>query len=102
MKNAAALSVQSQSNAQPVVAGVIEISVGIARVRIEGTPDVATLRVVLRTDHVHTELDLCHDGSAIRKHSCVNDRIAATADERTRACVGKRPSHRNRETRSIV
>ncbi|CAG9242232.1 hypothetical protein PCAR4_1170003 [Paraburkholderia caribensis] len=43
------LPVQSQSKAQPVVAGVIEICVGIARVRIEGTPDAATLRVVLRT-----------------------------------------------------
>ncbi|MFP4831228.1 MULTISPECIES: IS66-like element accessory protein TnpA [Paraburkholderia] len=46
---AAALPVQSQNKAQPVVAGVIEICVGIARVRIEGTPDAATLRVVLRT-----------------------------------------------------
>jgi transposase len=44
-----ALPVQSQSKTQPVVAGVIEISVGVARVRIEGTPDAATLRVVLRT-----------------------------------------------------
>lgn len=49
IENAAALRVQSQSTAQPVVAGVIEISVGFARVRIEGTPDAATLRVVLRT-----------------------------------------------------
>ncbi len=46
---AAALPVQSQNKAHPVVAGVIEICVGIARVRIEGTPDAATLRVVLRT-----------------------------------------------------
>ncbi|NVI09240.1 transposase [Paraburkholderia youngii] len=49
LESAVALPVQSQSNAQPVVAGVIEICVGIARVRIEGTPDAATLRVVLRT-----------------------------------------------------
>lgn len=49
IENAAALPVQLQGKTQPVVAGVIEISVGIARVRIEGTPDAATLRVVLRT-----------------------------------------------------
>ncbi|MGF6536754.1 transposase-like protein [Paraburkholderia youngii] len=49
LESAVALPVQSQSKAQPVVAGVIEIYVGIARVRIEGTPDAATLRVVLRT-----------------------------------------------------
>ena len=49
IESAAALPVQLQSKAQPVVAGVIEICVGIARVRIEGTPDAATLRVVLRT-----------------------------------------------------
>jgi transposase len=49
IENAAALPVQSQSKVQPVVAGVIEISVGVARVRIEGTPDAATLRIVLRT-----------------------------------------------------
>jgi len=49
IENAAALPVQSQSKAQPVVAGVIEICVGVARVRIEGTPDAATLRIVLRT-----------------------------------------------------
>ena len=49
IENAAALPVQSQSKAQPVVAGVIEISVGVARVRIEGVPDAATLRVVLHT-----------------------------------------------------
>jgi transposase len=49
IENAAALPVQLQSKTQPVVAGVIEICVGITRVRIEGTPDAATLRVVLRT-----------------------------------------------------
>ncbi|HKR42077.1 MAG TPA: hypothetical protein VJU59_20790 [Paraburkholderia sp.] len=49
IENAAALPVQSQSKAQPIVADMIEISVGIARVRIEGTPDAATLRAVLRT-----------------------------------------------------
>lgn len=52
-----ALPVQSQSKAHPVVAGVIEISVGIARVRIEGTPDAATLRVVLRTLRAAAEAD---------------------------------------------
>ncbi|MDR5823621.1 IS66-like element accessory protein TnpA [Caballeronia sp. LZ043] len=49
IESAAGLPVQLQSKAQPVVAGDIEICVGIARVRIEGTPDAATLRVVLRT-----------------------------------------------------
>ncbi|WP_338944134.1 transposase [Paraburkholderia sp. 22B1P] len=49
IENVAALPVQSQSKAQLVVTGVIEISIGIARVRIEGTPDAATLRIVLRT-----------------------------------------------------
>lgn len=49
IENAAALPVQLQGKTRPVVAGVIKISVGIARVRIEGTPDAATLRVVLRT-----------------------------------------------------
>ncbi|MFM0488857.1 hypothetical protein [Paraburkholderia graminis] len=49
IENGAALPVRSRSQAQPVVGGVIEICVGIARVRIEGTPDAATLRVVLRT-----------------------------------------------------
>lgn len=49
IENAAALPIQSPAKAQPVVAGVIEISVGVARVRIEGVPDAATLRVVLRT-----------------------------------------------------
>jgi transposase len=50
IENVAALPVQLQNKAQPVVTGVIEISVDIARVRIEGTPDTATLRrVVLRT-----------------------------------------------------
>ena len=49
IENAGALPVQSQSKVQPIVAGVIEISVGVARVRIEGTPDAATLRIVLRT-----------------------------------------------------
>jgi transposase len=49
IKNAPALPVQLQSKAQPVIAGVIEICVGVARVRIEGTPDAAILRVVLRT-----------------------------------------------------
>nr|WP_302674757.1 transposase [Trinickia violacea] len=49
IENAASLPVQPQSKAQPAVAGVIEICVGVARVRIEGTPDAATLRVVLRT-----------------------------------------------------
>ena len=48
-QNAATLPVQLQSKVHPVVAGVIEISVGVARVRIEGTPDAATLGVVLRT-----------------------------------------------------
>lgn len=69
IENAAALPVQSQSNAQAVVAGVIEISIGIARARIEGTPDAATLRVALRTGRVHAELDLYHGGAAIRKYS---------------------------------
>jgi transposase len=49
IENEAVLPVQSHSKTQPVVAGVIEICVGITRVRIEGTPDAATLRVVLRT-----------------------------------------------------
>lgn len=49
IENAASLPVQSPNKVHPVVAGVIEICVGIARVRIEGTPDAATLRVVLRT-----------------------------------------------------
>ncbi|GJH14533.1 hypothetical protein CBA19CS11_36865 [Caballeronia novacaledonica] len=49
IENAAAFPVQSQSKSLPVVTGVIEISVGVASVRIEGTPDAATLRVVLRT-----------------------------------------------------
>lgn len=49
IENAATLPVQLQSKVHPVVAGVIEISVGVARVRIEGTPDAATLGVVLRT-----------------------------------------------------
>lgn len=49
IENAASLPVQPQSMAQPAVAGVIEICVGVARVRIEGTPDAATLRVVLHT-----------------------------------------------------
>lgn len=49
IENAAVLPAQSQSKAHPVVAGVIEVSIGVARVRIEGTPDPATLRVVLRT-----------------------------------------------------
>jgi transposase len=49
IENGAALPVQSRSKAYPVVTGMIEISVGIARVRIEGTPDTAPLRGVLRT-----------------------------------------------------
>nr|WP_248556982.1 transposase [Paraburkholderia terrae] len=49
IENAAVLPVQSRSKAQPIIAGVIEISVGVASVRIGGTPDPATLRVVLRT-----------------------------------------------------
>ncbi|MFM0058351.1 IS66 family insertion sequence element accessory protein TnpB, partial [Paraburkholderia phytofirmans] len=39
IESAPALPVQSQSKAQPVAAGVIETCVGVARVRIEGTPD---------------------------------------------------------------
>ncbi|WP_233859369.1 IS66-like element accessory protein TnpA [Paraburkholderia sp. HD33-4] len=57
IEDEAVLPVQSPSKAQPVIAGVIEISVGIARVRIEGTPDAATLRVVLRTLRTAAEAD---------------------------------------------
>jgi len=49
IESAAVLPVQSQNTTHPVIAGVIEICVGAARVRIEGAPDAATLRVVLRT-----------------------------------------------------
>lgn len=57
IESAPALPVQSQSKAQPVAAGVIEICVGVARVRIEGTPDPATLRIVLRTLRVAAEAE---------------------------------------------
>ncbi len=67
-KNAAALPVQSRSKAQPVVAGVIEICVGGARVRIEGTPDAATLRIVLRTLRAAAEAEA---RSASWRHACM-------------------------------
>ena len=35
--------------AAPPPMGVIEVSIGAARIRVEGTPDTATLRLILRT-----------------------------------------------------
>jgi transposase len=35
--------------------GVIEVSVGVARIRVEGTPDAATLRLILQTLTTPTE-----------------------------------------------
>jgi transposase len=35
--------------AAPPLTGVIEVSVGVARIRVEGTPDAATLRLILHT-----------------------------------------------------
>ncbi|MFM0726595.1 transposase [Paraburkholderia strydomiana] len=80
IENAVALSAQSQNKAQLVVAGVIEISVGVARVHIEGVPGAARLipassllrriencffevRVVLYVWHV-----IVHVRSACRLH----------------------------------
>ncbi len=49
VESVAAVPVQSLSKEQPVVTGVIEISAGIARVRIEDMPEAATLRIALST-----------------------------------------------------